>query len=149
MPCLRHGLFSVATSALPYAALRVVMYLTLGVSPALTVVLAIAAAGFLVRVFVVFHDCAHGSLLASTRANAVLGTVLGLLVLSPFRWFDRLAFSLVDRLAFSLVRQARRRRHPDADGDGVSGPSISSRMPTGSARPIGAIPTPHCAGARI
>ncbi len=32
-----------------------------------------------------FHDCAHGSLLPSRRANAVLGSVLGLLVLSPFR----------------------------------------------------------------
>jgi len=62
-----------------------VMYMTLGVSPALTGVLAIAAAGFLLRVFVMFHDCAHGSLLPSRRANAVLGTVLGLLVLSPFR----------------------------------------------------------------
>ena len=67
VPCLRRGLFAVATSAVPYAALCVVMYLTLGVSPALTVVLAIPAAGFLVRVFVVFHDCAHGSLLASRR----------------------------------------------------------------------------------
>jgi omega-6 fatty acid desaturase (delta-12 desaturase) len=38
-------------------------------------------------VFVVFHDCAHGSLLPTRRANTVLGTVLGLLVLSPFhRW---------------------------------------------------------------
>ncbi|HTX13249.1 MAG TPA: fatty acid desaturase [Solirubrobacteraceae bacterium] len=61
------------------------MYLTLGVSPALTAALAIPAAGFLVRVFVVFHDCAHGSLLPSRRANVLLGTVLGLFVLSPFR----------------------------------------------------------------
>ena len=61
------------------------MYLTLGVSPALTGALSILAAGFLVRVFVVFHDCAHGSLLPSRRANAVLGSVLGLFVLSPFR----------------------------------------------------------------
>jgi omega-6 fatty acid desaturase (delta-12 desaturase) len=61
------------------------MYLTLGVSPVLTLLLAIPAAGFLVRVFVVFHDCAHGSLLPSRRATAVLGTALGLLVLSPFR----------------------------------------------------------------
>jgi omega-6 fatty acid desaturase (delta-12 desaturase) len=61
------------------------MYLTIGVSPVLTVALAIPAAGFLVRVFAVFHDCAHGSLLPTRRANAVLGTVLGLLVLSPFR----------------------------------------------------------------
>ena len=85
VPCLRRGLLTVATSAAPYLALSGVIYLTLGASPALTVVLAILAAGFLVRVFVVFHDCAHGSLLPSRRANAVLGTVFGLLVLSPFR----------------------------------------------------------------
>jgi acyl-lipid omega-6 desaturase (Delta-12 desaturase) len=85
VPCMRRGLLAVATSAVPYVALCAVMYVTLGVSPALTGVLAIAAAGFLLRVFVMFHDCAHGSLLPSRRANAVLGTVLGLLVLSPFR----------------------------------------------------------------
>ena len=85
VPCMRRGLLAVATSALPYVAICAVMYLTLGVSPALTAVLAIAAGGFLLRVFVMFHDCAHGSLLPSRRANAVLGTVLGLLVLSPFR----------------------------------------------------------------
>lgn len=61
------------------------MYLTLGVSPLLTASLAVLAAGFLVRVFVMFHDCAHGSLLPWRRANALLGTVLGLFVLSPFR----------------------------------------------------------------
>jgi omega-6 fatty acid desaturase (delta-12 desaturase) len=63
------------------------MYATLGVSLSLTVALTILAAGFLVRVFVVFHDCAHGSLLPSRRANSALGAVLGLFVLSPFvRW---------------------------------------------------------------
>jgi omega-6 fatty acid desaturase (delta-12 desaturase) len=76
---------SVATSALPYLALCVLMYLALSVSVVLTLALAIPAAGFLVRVFVVFHDCAHGSLLPSKRANAVVGSVLGLFVLSPFR----------------------------------------------------------------
>jgi len=85
VPCLRRGLFAVATSVAPYVALCGVLYVTLGVSPALTGVLSILAAGFLVRVFVVFHDCAHGSLLPSRRANAVLGSVLGVLILSPFR----------------------------------------------------------------
>jgi omega-6 fatty acid desaturase (delta-12 desaturase) len=69
----------------PYVALYVVMYLTLDVSRLLTAALAVPAAGFLVRVFVVFHDCAHGSLFPSKRADARVGTVLGLLVLSPFR----------------------------------------------------------------
>jgi acyl-lipid omega-6 desaturase (Delta-12 desaturase) len=85
VPCPRRGLFAVATSAVPYVALCVVMYLTLSVSLVLTLALAIPTAGFLVRVFVVFHDCAHGSLLPSKRANTIVGSVLGLFVLSPFR----------------------------------------------------------------
>ena len=85
VPCLKRGLLAVATSVVPYVALCFSIYVTLGTSPVLTVALVIPAAGFLVRVFVVFHDCAHGSLLPARRANAVLGTVLGFLVLSPFR----------------------------------------------------------------
>jgi acyl-lipid omega-6 desaturase (Delta-12 desaturase) len=85
VPSLRRGLLAVATSAFPYLALCVLMYLMLGASPVVTLVLAIPAAGFLVRVFVVFHDCAHGSLLPSKRANAIVGSVLGVFVLSPFR----------------------------------------------------------------
>jgi omega-6 fatty acid desaturase (delta-12 desaturase) len=86
-PCRRRGLIAVATSVAPYLALTATIYATLGVSLALTVALTVLAAGFLVRVFVVFHDCAHGSLMPSRRANTALGTALGLLVLSPFvRW---------------------------------------------------------------
>ena len=84
-PSRTRGVLQIATSAVPYIALCVVMYLTLGVSNVITVALTVLAAGFLVRVFVVFHDCSHGSLFASKRANARVGTVLGLLVLSPFR----------------------------------------------------------------
>ena len=43
------------------------------VSPLLAVALVIPTAGFLVRVFVVFHDCTHGSLLPSRRANRWAG----------------------------------------------------------------------------
>ncbi len=85
VPCPRRGLLALTTSVVPYAVLSAGMYLTLGISPVLSAVLSIAAGGFLVRVFVMFHDCAHGSLLPSRRANAVLGSILGLLVLSPFR----------------------------------------------------------------
>jgi omega-6 fatty acid desaturase (delta-12 desaturase) len=85
VPCPRRALVALATSAVPYLALCVAMYLMLDVSLAVTLVLAIPAAGFLVRVFVMFHDCAHGSLLPSKRANVVVGSILGLFVLSPFR----------------------------------------------------------------
>jgi omega-6 fatty acid desaturase (delta-12 desaturase) len=84
-PRLRPGLLDIVTSLGPYLALCVTMYLMLRVSPLIVVVLVIPTAGFLVRVFVVFHDCVHGSLLPSRRANAWVGTVLGLLVFMPFR----------------------------------------------------------------
>lgn len=84
---LSRSLLDVATSIVPYLALTVVLELTLGTSILLTLALVIVAAGFLVRTFVVFHDCAHGSLFASKRANRWVGRFAGLLVLSPFeRW---------------------------------------------------------------
>jgi omega-6 fatty acid desaturase (delta-12 desaturase) len=83
-PRLGRSVLDVATSVLPYLALSVLMYLALDVSYLLTLALAIPAAGFLVRTFIVFHDCTHGSFLASKRANEWLGTTLGLLTFSTF-----------------------------------------------------------------
>jgi omega-6 fatty acid desaturase (delta-12 desaturase) len=86
-PHLGRSLLDLATSVVPYLALSFAMYLSLGVSYLLTLVIAIPASGFLVRTFILFHDCSHGSFLPSRRANLWLGTVLGLLVYSPFlRW---------------------------------------------------------------
>jgi omega-6 fatty acid desaturase (delta-12 desaturase) len=50
----------------------------------LTLLIAVPAAGFLLRTFILFHDCAHGSLLPSKRANAWLGRGLGILVFTAF-----------------------------------------------------------------
>jgi omega-6 fatty acid desaturase (delta-12 desaturase) len=84
---LGRSLLAVATSVVPFIGLWVLMYLSLQVSYLLVLVLAIPASGFLVRTYILFHDCAHGSLLPSRRANAWLGSALGLLVFTPFaRW---------------------------------------------------------------
>src|SRR6478672_8941946 len=81
------SLFGLATSLLPFLALWTLMYLALPVSYLLVLLLAVPAAGFLVRTYIVFHDCTHGSFLPSRRANDWLGCVLGLLVFTPFaRW---------------------------------------------------------------
>ncbi len=72
---------------MPYLALSALMYRELRVSYLLVLLIAIPASGFLVRTFILFHDCSHGSFLPSRRANVWLGVVLGLLVYSPFmRW---------------------------------------------------------------
>ncbi len=81
------ALLCLATSVAPYLGLSVAMYLLLGVSYLLTLVLVFPTAIFLVRTFIVFHDCTHGSFLQSRRANAWLGIATGLLLYSPFvRW---------------------------------------------------------------
>jgi acyl-lipid omega-6 desaturase (Delta-12 desaturase) len=86
-PCPARGAWDILTSVVPYLAVSVLMYLALDVSYLLTLALVLPAAGFLVRTFVVFHDCAHGSLLPSKRANRYVGRLLGLFVLAPFqRW---------------------------------------------------------------
>jgi acyl-lipid omega-6 desaturase (Delta-12 desaturase) len=83
-PHLGRSLLDIATSLVPYLALSALMYLALDVSYLLVLALAIPAAGFLLRTYIVFHDCAHGSFLPSKRANAWLGVVLGLVVYAPF-----------------------------------------------------------------
>jgi omega-6 fatty acid desaturase (delta-12 desaturase) len=78
------SVLNVATSIVPYLALMVAMYLLIDVSPWLVALLTPLAAGFMVRTFIVFHDCAHGSFLPSKRANDWLGTLLSLFVYSNF-----------------------------------------------------------------
>jgi omega-6 fatty acid desaturase (delta-12 desaturase) len=86
LPDPKRAAVSLATSVLPYLGLTVAICLLLG-SSLLALVLAVPAAAFLVRSFIVFHDCSHGSFLASRRANLWLGRSIGLLIFSPFhRW---------------------------------------------------------------
>jgi acyl-lipid omega-6 desaturase (Delta-12 desaturase) len=83
-PRLARSLEDLATSVVPYLGLSVLMYFALDVSYLLTLALAVPAAGFLVRTYIVFHDCGHGSFMGSRRANTWIGTFCGLLVFTPF-----------------------------------------------------------------
>ncbi len=78
-------MLDLATSAVPYLALLVAMTFLLRVSVLLSLALVVPASAFLIRTFIVFHDCTHGSFMRSRRANDVLGAVLGLLVWLPYR----------------------------------------------------------------
>jgi len=70
----------------PYAALWALMIWTMhkGYSYWITLGLSLVASLLLVRVFILFHDCVHGSLFPQKRANTIFGYVLGLLVFTPF-----------------------------------------------------------------
>ena len=86
-PDLGRSLLSLATSVVPFIALWGLMYLALQVSYLLVLVLAVPTAGFLLRTYILFHDCTHSSFLPGRRANAYLGAVLALIVFTPFaRW---------------------------------------------------------------
>jgi omega-6 fatty acid desaturase (delta-12 desaturase) len=72
-----------------YALVWALMFFSLKVSWWLTVPLAVIAAGLLVRVFIIFHDCGHGSFFKSRLANDVVGFVTGVLTFTPYhhwRW---------------------------------------------------------------
>jgi omega-6 fatty acid desaturase (delta-12 desaturase) len=84
VPHLGRALLDIATSVVPFFALSVLMYLSLDVSYFLTLAIAVPAAGFLLRTFILFHDCTHGAFVPTRRANTWLGIALGLLVFQAF-----------------------------------------------------------------
>jgi omega-6 fatty acid desaturase (delta-12 desaturase) len=77
------------TTLVPLAALLTVMYWSLDYSYLATLALAIPTAGFVVRTFILMHDCAHGSFLPSKRANEIVGFITGVLTLTPFAQWRR------------------------------------------------------------
>ncbi len=84
-PRLGRSVIDVLTSAVPYVLLIVAMYALAPVSAWFVVALSFPAGGFLIRTFIVFHDCTHGSFLASRWWNRWVGIACGLLVYSPFQ----------------------------------------------------------------
>jgi len=86
-PRLRPALLDLAASVVAYLGLMATMFVVFQISYLIVLVLAIPTAGFLVRTFIVFHDCAHGSFMCSKRANATLGAVLGVVLYTPFAWW--------------------------------------------------------------
>jgi omega-6 fatty acid desaturase (delta-12 desaturase) len=88
-PSVARGVWQIVNTLVPYAALWFLMYLTLPVSWWLTVPLAILAGALMVRAFIIFHDCGHGSFFKSSAANHIVGVITGVLTFTPFyhwRW---------------------------------------------------------------
>jgi omega-6 fatty acid desaturase (delta-12 desaturase) len=85
-PSVPKALWQLADTLIPYAVLWYVMVrLVERHAPYVyTLGLAIPAAGFLVRIFIFFHDCCHGSFFPWQRANRIVGFFMGVLVFTPF-----------------------------------------------------------------
>ncbi|HTL56128.1 MAG TPA: fatty acid desaturase [Candidatus Limnocylindrales bacterium] len=88
-PVAWRAIWQLSNTLVPYCGLWYLMYLSLWASVWITIPLALLAGGFLVRIFIIFHDCGHGSFFKSRRANDILGIVTGLLCFSSYyhwRW---------------------------------------------------------------
>ena len=88
-PSLGSAAWQLVNSVGGYAAVWALMYFSLGFSYWLTGLLALLAGGLLVRVFIIFHDCGHGSFFASKRANDITGFITGLLTFTPYVLWKR------------------------------------------------------------
>lgn len=91
-PSTGRALWQIVNTLVPYLGLWALMVVMIhhGLSYWFTLAASVLAAGFLVRVFILFHDCCHGSLFASRRANTVVGHLTGILVFTPFDEWRRL-----------------------------------------------------------
>lgn len=83
-PDLRRSVWQAVNSFVPYLVLWYVTYRSLEMSSWLTLALSVLAAGFLTRIFIIFHDCGHGAFFRSQKANDIMGFITGVLTFTPY-----------------------------------------------------------------
>jgi acyl-lipid omega-6 desaturase (Delta-12 desaturase) len=88
-PNAQRALFEVGITLVPLVLLWVLMWWSLDVGYWLTLLLAVPAGGFLVRLFIIQHDCGHGAFFRQRAANTWVGRVLGVLTLTPYDYWKR------------------------------------------------------------
>ncbi len=83
----RTSLKQIINTIPPFFILWYLAYVSLDVSVFISIGLAVIAAGFAVRIFIIFHDCCHGSFLKNKKMNTWLGTITGIITMFPFeKW---------------------------------------------------------------
>ncbi|MGD8320133.1 MAG: fatty acid desaturase [Gemmatimonadota bacterium] len=85
----RRSVVQLLTSAIPFAVLWYAMLRSLEVGYWLTLLLALPTAGFMMRLFMIQHDCGHGSFFTSRRARDVVGFCIGVLLLTPYEYWRK------------------------------------------------------------
>lgn len=83
-PIASKSLFELTVTALPFLGLFALSWTALSVSPLLSVAISLINAAFLVRLFMIQHDCGHGSFFASRTLNTWVGRIIGVLTLTPY-----------------------------------------------------------------
>jgi omega-6 fatty acid desaturase (delta-12 desaturase) len=88
-PSTARSVWQLVSTALLLAGAWTLMYFSLGVGYWLTLLLAVPAAFFLMRLFIVQHDCGHGSFFRSPRVADIVGSALGVLTLTPYHYWKK------------------------------------------------------------
>ncbi|MCK5041332.1 MAG: fatty acid desaturase [Sphingomonadales bacterium] len=88
-PSIRKSLTQLGLTASIFIGLWVLMWFSLSWSYWITLALALPAGGFMIRLFIIQHDCGHGSYFKSTKVNNLVGRVLGVFTLTPFDYWRR------------------------------------------------------------
>lgn len=78
------SVWQLINTLVPFFVLWILAYQSLSVSYLLTLAISVVAAGFLVRTFIIFHDCCHHSFFKNRQANKILGMITGVLTLFPY-----------------------------------------------------------------
>lgn len=85
----KKSLIQILNSFLPFLAINIAMYYTLDISYLLTLGLAVVSAFFLVRIFIIQHDCGHMSFYKSRENNDTLGFICSLFTTFPYKYWAR------------------------------------------------------------
>jgi len=88
-PDLTRSVWQLVSAAALYAGAWALMYASLGVGYWLTLLLAVPAAFLLVRLFIIQHDCGHGAFFRSPRAADIVGSIIGVLTLTPYHYWKK------------------------------------------------------------
>jgi omega-6 fatty acid desaturase (delta-12 desaturase) len=83
------GLIEISITVVPLVALWVLTWATLDLGYWLSILLAVPTAGFLVRLFMIQHDCGHGAFFSHRQANDWTGRVIGVLTMTPYDFWRR------------------------------------------------------------
>ena len=83
-PDIRKSIWQLINTLVPYLILWALMIYAIQISYWLVLPLALLAGGLVVRLFIFFHDCGHWSFFKTASANHWVGSILGVLVFTPF-----------------------------------------------------------------
>jgi omega-6 fatty acid desaturase (delta-12 desaturase) len=86
---IKKSVMQIVNTVPPFLILWFLAYQSLSISIWLTLALAVVASGFVIRTFIIFHDCTHGSFFKNKKANDIVGTITGVLTLFAYEKWKR------------------------------------------------------------